>query len=279
MLMFLTSESNTSADSKLTAMFNKIININKTMISSGRKDTALNPGEVDVLNNLRAALEASKSIPAGSLDLVIRIVTRWDYADRLAGLDLLRCLAAKYHVVAQYTSPELGSLLQLTIASSLPNGGAAAPNENAIMMGIRVIANVFAFADGRSLASSQADVALSFLERVAGVQGGGPIGKFNRNVLIASSTAALNYAVLVARERLLTPALRRRLFILLGAILADQTDSEVLYRGVVALGTLLSASPEAATNLDVAGWISGAAGRGTEERIKQVAGECSQFLR
>jgi phospholipase A-2-activating protein len=259
-------------------MFNKIININKTMVSSGRKDTALNPGEVDVLNNLRAALEASKAMPAGSLDLVIRIVCQWDYADRLAGLDLLRCLAFNYHTVAQYSSPEYGSLLQLTIASSLPKDGTV-PNENAVMMGIRVIANIFTFADGRSLASSQADTALSFLERVAGVQGGNPIGKFNRNVLIASSTAALNYAVLVARERLLTPNLRRRLFILLGAILADQTDSEVLYRGVVALGTLLSASPEAATNLDVAGWISGAAGRGTEDRIKQVAGECSPFLR
>lgn len=258
-------------------MFNKILNINKTMIASGRKDSALNPGEASLLEELRSALESSKAIPPGAIDLVIRIVTRWDYADRLAGLDLLRCIA-KYHTVAQYTSPEFGSLLDLTIASAAPRD-VAAPSENAVMMGIRVIANSFATADGRSLVSSQADTALTFLERVTGVQGNAPIGKHNRNVLIASSTVALNYAALVAREKLLTPALRRRLFIVIGAILADQTDSEVLYRGVVALGTLLSATPEAATNLDVKGWIRGAAERGTEDRIRDVANESSRLLR
>lgn len=246
------------------------------MISSGRKDTALNPGEVDILNDLRPALEASKAIPPRAIEVIVRIVSGWDYADRLAGLDLLRCMA-RHHVVAQFSDSQFPSLLHLTVASALPSG--QTPNENAVMMGIRIIANIFATADGRSLASSQAETALSFLERVVGAQPGStPIGKHNRNVLIASSTAALNYAVIVSRERLLTPQLRRRLFSIIGAILADQTDSEVLYRGVVALGTLLSASPEAATNLDVKGWLKGAAERGSDDRILDVANETSRII-
>lgn len=246
------------------------------MISSGRKDAALNPGEVDILNDLRSALEGSKAIPPRSIELVVRFVSNWDYADRLAGLDLLRCMA-RHHVVAQFSNAQFTSLVQLTVTSALPSG--QTPNENAVMMGIRVIANIFATADGRSLASSQADAILSFLERVVGARpGSAPIGKSNRNVLIASSTVALNYAVFVSRERLLTPQLRRRLFSLIGAILADQTDSEVLYRGVVALGTLFSASPAAAANLDIKGWLKGAAERGSDDRILDVANETSRLL-
>lgn len=264
---------------KYDAIFNKIININKTMIASGRKDVALNPGEVEVLGDLRSALEASKAIPPRSIELVIRIVSSWDYADRLAGLDLLRCIA-RHHVVAQLSTPQFPSLIHLTVTSALPpSEGETAPNENAVMMGIRVIANIFATADGRSLANSQAEVAISFLERVVGARPGStPIGKFNRNVLIASSTAALNYAVLVSRERLLTPKLQQRLFSVIGAVLADQTDAEVLYRGIVALGTLFSASPRAAGNLDLKGWLKGAAERGSDDRILNVANETSRLL-
>lgn len=248
------------------------------MVSSGRKDAALNPGEIDILNDLRVALEASKAVPPRSIELVVRIVSNWDYADRLAGLDLLRCMA-RQHTVAQFSDSQFPSLIHLTVSSSLPATGDVKPNENAVMMGIRIIANIFATADGRSLASSQADTALSFLSKVAGVQPGpAPIGKFNRNILIAASTAALNYAVLVSRERLLTPQLRQRLFSIIGAILADQTDSEILYRGLVALGTLLSASRDAAASLDVKGWIRGAAERGSDDRILEVANETSRIL-
>ena len=40
-----------------------IIDVNKTMISSGRKDAALNPNEEALLQALRQALESSKPIP------------------------------------------------------------------------------------------------------------------------------------------------------------------------------------------------------------------------
>lgn len=243
------------------------------MVSSGRKDAALNPSDESSLQSLRQSLEASKPIPPGSLDLVVRILTEWPYSDRLAGLDVLRCMA-KYPTVAQYSGG--GSLIDLAIGSSLPQG--ETPNENAVMMGLRTTANLFSSADGRSLASAQADTLLSFLERVLGIQGGDAIGKFNRNVLIAASTTALNLAVLVARESQLIPSNRRRLLSILGAIASEQSDSEVLYRSLVALGTVLSASPEAATGLDVKTWVQRAADKGTEDRVKDVARECAQHM-
>ncbi|GKU03878.1 ubiquitin homeostasis protein lub1 [Fusarium langsethiae] len=259
---------------KYEAMFNKILTINKNMVSSGRKDAALNPPDESTLSELRTALESNKPVPQHAMPLLVRILTQWPYSDRLAGLDLLRCVA-KYPLVAQFSDPTAGSLLDLAFASSLPQG--ETPNENAAMMGLRTLANIFSTANGRSIVSAQSDEAISFLERVVGVSSD-PIGPFNRNVLIAATTAAINLSVLVHRERLLTPDQRRRLAILLGTILSrdGQADSEVLYRALVALGTLLSASKAEAANLGIKGWIQSAAGRSSEERVKSVAAECTK---
>ncbi|KAF4344062.1 ubiquitin homeostasis lub1 [Fusarium beomiforme] len=259
---------------KYEAIFNKILTINKNMVSSGRKDAALNPSDESVLSELRAALESNKPVPQSAMPLLIRILTQWPYSDRLAGLDLLRCVA-KYPLVAQFSDPTVGSLLDLAFAASLPQG--ETPNENAAMMGLRTLANIFSTANGRSIVSAQSDEAISFLERIVGVSSE-PIGPFNRNVLIAATTATINLSVLVHRERLLTPDQRRRLAILLGKILSrdGQTDSEVLYRALVALGTLLSASKAEAANLGIKGWIQSAVGRSSEERVKSVAAECAK---
>ncbi|KAF4973936.1 hypothetical protein FZEAL_9122 [Fusarium zealandicum] len=259
---------------KYEAMFNKILTINKNMVSSGRKDAALNPSDESTLADLRSALESSKPVPQAALPLLVRILTQWPYADRLAGLDLLRCVA-KYPLVAQFSDAAVGSLLDLAIVASLPAG--ETPSENAAMMGLRTLANMFASANGRSVVGAQSDEAITFLERVVGVSSA-PIGPLNRNVLVAATTAAINLSVLVHRERLLSPDQRRRIAVLLGAVLSrdGQTDSEVLYRALVALGTLLSASNAEAANLGVKAWVQGAAERSSEERVRGVAAECSR---
>ncbi|RSL76342.1 hypothetical protein CEP51_010043 [Fusarium floridanum] len=260
---------------KYEAIFNKILTINKNMVSSGRKDAALNPSDESVLNDLRSALESSRPVPQSALPLLVRILTQWPYSDRLAGLDLLRCVA-KYPLAAQFSDPEVGSLVDLAIAAALPDG--EKPSDNASMMGLRTLANMFSSANGRSIISAQSDKAIALLERIVGVSTD-PIGPYNRNVLIATTTAAINLSVLVHRERLLTPDQRRRLAVVLGAILSrdGQTDSEVLYRALVALGTLLSASKAEIKGLGVKGWIRGAASGNVEDRVKAVAAECAKL--
>jgi phospholipase A-2-activating protein len=92
------------------------------------------------------------------------------------------------------------------------------------------------------------------------------------------TTVAVNYSVLVNKEKLLSPDQRRRLVAVLGIILSDQTDSEVLYRALVALGTILSTSKDEAKSLGNAAWIEGAAAKSSEERIKGVASECLKVI-
>lgn len=203
---------------------------------------------------------------------MVKIVTTWPYGDRLAGLDVLRCIAPS-HTSAKYSDSN-GSLLDIAMSSSLPDG--ETPNENAVMMGCRTIANLFGSAEGRSIISADADKVISFLERVVGVQGEA-IGKTNRNVLIATTTCCVNLAVLANREKLLSHDHRRRLTLILGSVLQQQTDSEVLYRASVALGTLLSAGKEAKIS-GVSGMLDGAAEKSAEERVKGVVAECKRLL-
>lgn len=245
------------------------------MVSSGRKDVALNPGEESVLRSSKEALDSSKPISLPTLNVILKVVTEWPYAERLAGLDLLRCVA-RFPIAAQFQGPENETLVDIATASAIPDD--FPPSDNAVMMGARTLANLFGSVDGRSLAKSQADKAISFLERIVGIKGGEPIGKFNRNVLVAVTTVAVNYSVLVNKEKLLGPEQRRRLVAVLGAVLSDQTDSEVLYRALVALGTILSTSKDEAKSLGVAAWIEGAASKSSEERIKGVASECLKVI-
>ncbi|KAH7308721.1 WD40-repeat-containing domain protein [Stachybotrys elegans] len=255
---------------KYEAIFNKIASINKNMIASGRKEAALNPTDLDSLDSLRQALENSKAIPSKSLEVVVRITSSWPYSDRLPTLDLLRCMA-RYPTAAQFSDSRYGSLLDLAF-SSLPSD--FAPNENAVMMGCRIIANLFGSADGRSVVNSNAGKVIGFLEQILGISGTEPIGRFNRNLLIAITTCAINMAVMSDKERLLTAEQRRRLAGLLGKILTEQSDSEVLYRGLVALGTMVPTSKEVIKDLGVLGWIEAAVKDGSEDRVRKVADEC-----
>lgn len=261
---------------RLIAIFNKILTVNKALIDAGHKDLSLNPGQENSLEALKTSLESSTAVNSDSIASVARIVSAWPYKDRLAGLDALRCVA-RYHVAAKFTDSQGRSLLDITIQSSFADG--EAPNENAVMMGARTIANLFGSADGRSLVSSNVDKILAFLDRTLGISGGDAIGKFNRNVLIAVTTSAINLAVLVHKEKLLSPEQRRRLLLALGKILKDQTDSEVLYRALVATGTILTASKaEGATIEGLYGMIDGAAKKSTEERVTGVADECKALV-
>lgn len=189
---------------------------------------------------------------------------------------MLRCVA-KYPAAADYSDAQHGTMLDVVFGSSLPSD--APVSENAAMMGARALVNLFGSANGRSLVSSHADQAVSFLERIAGIKGGDAVGAMNRNVRIALSTSALNLSVLVHRERLLSADQRRRVLVLLLQMLTRDADSEVLYRATVALGTMLSTSTLEAAGLDVAAAVRAAKERCPEERVRAAADECLALAR
>ncbi|KAL2758329.1 hypothetical protein ACRALDRAFT_1068687 [Sodiomyces alcalophilus JCM 7366] len=264
---------------KFDAMINKILQINGNMISSGRKDAALNPSQQNGLKEVREAIEKSQPITQFGLDLAVGIITKWPYSDRLPGLDLLRCMMPS-PLVAKYSSDE-GSILQITINSATVVPDSGSPNENSVMLALRSIANIFASPEGREVAAREAATSADFLERVVGISDGTPIGQNNRNVLIAATTVLINYAVLSHKDKsvLSGPDLPKRFLAVLGKILTVQNDSEVLYRGLVALGTFAVGFKAEAVSQGAESWANTALAKAVEPRVKDVGNEVLERLR
>ncbi|KAI1114144.1 phospholipase A-2-activating protein [Nemania sp. NC0429] len=264
---------------KYEPMVKKILSVNSALVAAGRKGISLNPSSQNALHALKQALESNEPVTDDiTIGLVIMMCTQWDYSDRVAPLDLLRCIATSTATAKFRSSGETG-LVKIAIAAALedvPEG--SQPNENCAMMALRTIANLFKTAEGRKLVAqpSEASAAISFISRVVGIRGQPAIGPFNRNVLLALTTASINYAVLASKQLGSISADNQiRLASALALVLQKQTDPEVIYRALVAVGTLIpvigKAAPEARS---LSSSIKSARDRVSEARVQSIANEC-----
>lgn len=298
----------TLAQGKFEAAVKKILSISATMISTGRKDTALNPTEEATLDRLAENL--SKTIPSvpatisgtapaatsqplavseHDLGLVLKLVGQWPDNDRLPGLDLLRCMATS-PFVADFVDPSSGSVIDVALRAAFhPDGGKII--ENCAMMALRVVTNIFTTEKGRQLAYSNAEKVVDYMECMVGISDTvfkGPVGfPGNRNVLMAVTTAALNYSVLgylVSKKKLeldgeVTPEVYGLMGNVLCKILKEQNDSEVNYRALVTLGTIASAGHADVLKSVGADSAIKAASQAGEDRLKKIAQETLALLR
>jgi phospholipase A-2-activating protein len=214
-----------------------------------------------------------------ALGILVKMCTSWDYADRLAPLDLLRCAATSPLLAS---SSDLGSPIETAVRASLegvPAGGQ--PNENCVMMGLRIIANLFASSEGRARVAepSEATRSVEFLSRVLGQSGGEPIGKHNRNMLIALCTVAINYAALASNGGKIPTELLEKLWALAEYVVSTQKDSEVVFRALVALGTLATVRGKGQGPKSSISVVERAKDGASDPRVKNVADECLALLR
>ncbi|OBT58170.1 hypothetical protein VE04_01263 [Pseudogymnoascus sp. 24MN13] len=254
---------------RVDIMENKIKEINRELIDSGSKAVSLNPEELEVLSVLRSHLEAagststSQDVPGG-LELAIKLAKDWPYAKRLPGLDLLRLLAVAPNT-ATYQSPrgaDIIEILESSVSAEQP------PAENNVMLAVRAFGNLFATPEGRRLASHEFD-------RIFSISSKSLEGKTtNRNLLVADAaevSSATRFEQSVAWLECLA------------GILSEQKDSEVLYRAMIATGTLLGLGDEVRTaakevyGIDKA--VTKALGKAVDPRIKNVGKEIKELLK
>ena len=266
-------------------MENKIKEINRELIDSGSKDISLNPEELSILSALRTHIEAAGSTStsqdvSGGLELAIKLAKEWPYAKRLPGLDLLRLLAVAPNT-ATYQSPrgaDIIEILEASVSAEQP------PAENNVMLAVRAFGNLFATPEGRRLASHEFDKIFSLASK--SLEG----KTMNRNLLVAVTTLAINYAVLVtsaADAAEVSSATRFEQAVAwlecLSRVLGEQKDSEVLYRAMIAVGTLLGLGEEVRSaakemyGIDKA--VSKALGKAVDPRIKNMGREITKLLK
>lgn len=242
----------------LATIHKKIVELNTTLITTS-KHLSLNPSQLELLATLTTHLEhhppATALTPAptplitAGFDLVLQIATTWPPPSRLPALDLLRLLAACTPYAATYSTPPSSSSSSTLIDALASSGVFAEPaRPNNTMLATRTLANLFAHAPGRDLAAARFQQIAGLVKTATAGAGG------NRNLLIAVMTVWINYAVLLtkvapAKEEEERQRVERALVLLdaVTGILRAATDSEVVYRGLVALGTVLRVGGEEVT--------------------------------
>ncbi|KAI1943485.1 WD repeat protein Lub1 [Ophidiomyces ophidiicola] len=270
----------------LKAIQKKIGELNTQLESAGSKNLSFSPSELGAISELCNQLEQSPKLKDSSfveitIPLVVKAATSWPVASRLPGLDLLRLLAAATPLTA--TEKYGGGDLVSTIISS---GAFGSPlNANNAMLSVRMLANLFETDAGQQLVMFAFDEIVSHLSSMISDSR----ATVNRNMTIAVTTLYINMGVYLGSEgRSTTAESADRALTLLGPltkIVYKETDSEVVYRGLVALGTLVIALGEevkmaAKQVYELESILSAVlnSGAGKEPRVKSVIGEIQDVL-
>ena len=283
----------------LKAIQKKLEDLNRDL-SAHSPDIALSPDELATLQALTRALESTPtptSAPTPALDaglaLILELLTRWPPAERLPLLDLLRLLAAATPAAGTLRAPDGGA----TLLDVLDRSGALADPDrpNHAMLAVRALANLFATDAGREAMDLAFDRVLALVAPLAkgggagGSGGGGTSGVSlagARNRTVAVATLLINHAVRLTApsHRDLPSSLDRGVALLapVSALLGREKDAEAVYRGLVALGTLLALGEDvqqAALEIYGVEALLGRAEDGAvEPRIKAVVKEIREML-
>lgn len=270
----------------LKVVSKKLGELNAQLQEAGSKNIALSTSEVGVVAELCNHLESSGRIKdtglvESAIPSLFRVATEWPPANRLPGLDLLRVLAAATPVIA---TTNYGNQ---NIVGALRSGGIFDPpiNVNNAMLSVRMMANMFETEAGRDLAVKEFDQIIRMIQPALADSGGAA----NRNLTIAVATLYINFAVYSTSEGRGTSAesSERGLILVerLAKMLSDEKDSEVVYRSLVALGTLIKGLGEevksAAKDIYDIGKILdriSSTGLGKEPRMKGVIEEIRESL-
>ncbi|KAE8553550.1 hypothetical protein EYB25_004932 [Talaromyces marneffei] len=266
----------------------KLTELNQQLVSSGSKDYSYNPTELDALLTFCNYLENTASLPKAPADvetgilLVMKAALKWPSANRLPGLDLLRLLAAATPVTAQirFEGQDIVNAIQQSGVFQSPI------SVNNAMLAIRFFANLFDTPLGGDLAASKFDDILRMVSSATTAAS----APSNRNVTIAATTLYINYAVYFTSQMRAQSAesaeISLQLLEELSKIFATEKDSEAVYRGLVALGTLVVASGEEVRSaakdiyeLDKILSKVSSSSAGREPRVKGVIGEIRDALR
>lgn len=246
-------------------IFKKLQEFNQALINDGQKGISLNPNNIEHLSTTVTAVEKGngKGVDLEGVELLVRAATQWPADKRLPALDMLRLVLVFEEPTAFIVSPEQGFVAAL--AESGVFSESSPPNNT--MMAIRCLTNLLSTSKGRVLASSEFDAIHPLVAPF--------ITNTNRNLIIALTTLYINYAVLLTSENNADRALS--LLDDLSKILTTATDSEAVYRALVATGTLLCLGAdfcEAGRDiLQIGDAVKAAEQKVKEPRIKNVIAE------
>jgi phospholipase A-2-activating protein len=246
---------------KPDATYQQILKINARYAESSESNLALSDSELDALTQIFSQLKIHKfdgksflpKTPAleACLPVAVRIATQWQPpSNRLAGLDLLRFLAAATPNFPDF-EVQGKDIVTIVVTSGIFESGLLSTNTKLAMVAIRLFSNLmFGSEMGRGLLEAQSDLVIQYIKSMTRYCAKDP------SLSIAVTTYYLNLAIWLTRpensqlsgkeDRALTiveavsqileplPSIDAKA---LGVSLQQVT--EPVYRGLFAIGTVL----------------------------------------
>ncbi|KAF2464240.1 PFU-domain-containing protein [Lindgomyces ingoldianus] len=255
----------------LGVVLKKIKEYNQELVNSGQKDLSLNPDDIDCLNEAIDDMEKeTERIDANGINAILKTATGWPPEKRLPGLDLLRLLTALEEPI-QYLIATVSFIEDLEEAGIFVSSTVV----NNAMMAIRSFVNLFNTEYGRAHADKEFDRIHKNIHQF--------ITSTNRNLIIAITTLYINYAVMLKQSKDVNADRALTLLDDLSKILSTATDSEAVYRALVATGTLLHLGDdfcEAGRDVFSLGTaVAHARDKVKEPRVKNVVAEIQEKLK
>ena len=272
----------------LKVVVKKLEEINQSCIPE-RKDIALDSVQINTLKQLVQQLESSSAgLPKPQeqsaeqgMSILTQVISRWPVVSILPALDLLRILVSASSSAAAYGSSSSNSAGQTTIIDTFNHIGLSSQKAmpNHIMLAVRALANMFMQEGGRLCASKQFDAIQEFVRPLL-------TDKSNRNLGVALATLYINYAVFFTspKRRDLPETHEQSISLIkyISLLLQTWNDSEVVYRSLVAIGTLLYVGDDTAkiakSNVDMTRHIKATGSASKEPRIKRIVAEIEEHL-
>lgn len=218
------------------AVVNKIRSLNTDIAS----EIQLSNQELDALTTSASYLKnpTASGVMANGGDAallsVIKMATHWPQDKRFPALDLIRLFALYAPEDLASAIPERNVPALLMKSGGLSMDEVVPFNETNAMLAYRGLANLFYQEAGRQLIWERRNI-------VADMMSVDISGKFKgKNARLASSTLAVNFAVLLASKN--EGETELGFTGTLVELLKDEQDDENLYRFVMAFGTLVSFS-------------------------------------
>lgn len=227
----------------IQAIFKKIGQINETLLANEKtRNIALSTDEISTLEKLILFLQNPSTRAASIIehqsefDIICKIITQWPFDNRFPGIDLLRLQILYTSIPSKYVDND-ESIVDLVTKSagintwpkdSIPNKD----QETNAMLGLRALSNLFDNNEGREILGREASKILELLSSSTWNKSS------NKNNRIARVTVYLNFAVL--NQTIPDDNNILQIMEMLVELLKSETDSEVIYRALVTLGTLIN---------------------------------------
>ncbi|CAG8706467.1 1987_t:CDS:10, partial [Dentiscutata erythropus] len=250
------------------------INVDLQQIEA-TNSAVLTSQEITTLENLARFLQNPQANSRSNNDrqqefiVIHKIITQWPFESRFPGIDLLRLQILYTPIPAQYVEND-SNVINLLINSTGMNSWSkdhdtpTKDQETNMMLGLRALTNLFNVEEGKRIIKREASTIIDMISHTW--------KSTNKNLRIALVTVFLNFSVLYqtnANEDIIL-----QLMATLVELLENESESEVVYRALVTLGTFIiqnQAAKEAAEAFDVKNVVKLASTKMNEARINSIA--------